>query len=193
MVLSASSPEGDDPRGDLHESKEARHCSLHAENPRITMGCPAVLSHAQGGPRLLSTQGQPAWVSWLVGWNGWWTLGVDPPTSLHPLPGVLLQDWDSAHMDTASSPGSQDAMEGSDCGSPSWVASQSALHAEDLHVLLGCLPISSHAQGGPQSLFSQDCSVAFLRSVGWGGLPQRSPQLSGGGSQGLVGTIGDWE
>ncbi len=43
------------------------------------------------------------------------------------------------------------SKDGSDCGSPSWVVSQSSLSAEHVHIPLGYPPVLSCAQGGPDS------------------------------------------
>ncbi len=64
-----------------------------------------------------------------------------------------------------------EAKEGSDCDSSCWVASQSTLHAESLHIPLRCPTSSRQAQGGPRSLPTQGCSVYALwpacRNVWW--------------------------
>ncbi len=83
-------------------------------------------------------------LEWLVGAWGIMT-NIPLPTSRGPVSGQEL-----GICGHCSPPMNlHGPMEGSGTGSPSWVASQSALHTDDMHVPLGCPPISGHAQGGP--------------------------------------------
>ncbi len=149
-VLGVPIPEGDDPGRDLHTYMEAHSCSspswvtlqsvLEADHPHASTGCPAAMSYTQGG-----TQTQLGSVAVLVGGLEWLVSpSIPPPTSRGPTTGQEL----SINGPYEPPIHVRDLMEGNRTSSPSRVAPQSALPAEDLHVSLGCLPVSSPAQGG---------------------------------------------
>ncbi len=105
--------------------------------------------------------------------GGGWEWLVDPcGTSANIPPPTASGQGLGIHKHYSPPTNLHGSMEGSDSGSPSWVAPQSALHmhANDVHVLLGCLAILSYAQVGTPIPVTQGHLAASLRSVVWGTL-----------------------
>ncbi len=102
-------------------------------------------------PHRVNQRGCPVWWVGMAGGPPGVATNIPPPTSRDPTTGLGL----SAHEHYTSPVKLHNASEGSNCSSPSWVASQSVVPAEGPHIALGCPTISSHAPGGPWSLPAQ--------------------------------------